>query len=60
MLQEFPPPPDVHCVQTACRTLLEKGISSAPELARGTGNSAYFAGDSLTGSVADMLCHSQV
>lgn len=48
--------PTVHCVQTACRTLLEKGISSAPELARGSGSYACSAGDSPTGSLADICC----
>ena len=44
----------MHRVQTACRTLLEKGISSAPELARGSGNYVCCVSHSPTGTLADI------
>lgn len=46
----------VRSVQTACKTLLEKGISSAPELARGSGNYACSAGASLAGLLPNISC----
>lgn len=52
----LPTEPPSAPVQTACRTLLEKGISSAPELARGSGDYACSAGASLTGSVPNNSC----